>query len=407
MDSALNRVTEPASTVPGTALPMPDPQALAHGERVRAHLVEALAEAGGWMSFARFMTLALYAPGLGYYSAGSTKLGASGDFITAPELTPLFGQALARQLAPLLQTLDAPVLLEPGAGTGALAAALLPALGNLEALPANYQILEPSPELAARQRARLAEALPPELFQRVAWVSSPPQGEQAGVLVANEVLDALPVERFRITAEGPVCLGVVVDESGGFRWQPAGFDAAFAADVRARLGDALEALPPGTEGEFCPLLAPWLATLLGGFARGAAVFIDYGLPRAELYLPERAGGTLRCHYRHRAHDDPLVLPGLQDITAWVDFTAVAEAAVAAGWEVAGFTTQAHYLLDGGLEGLVPSEGAVDPAGLTELQALKTLLLPGEMGERFRVMALLRGLDLAPPGFGLRDLRDRL
>ncbi len=392
---------------PSSALPPPAPAARAHGERVRAHIVSAVEASGGWLSFARYMALALYAPGLGYYSAGSTKLGPAGDFITAPELTPLFGQALARQLAPMLQALECPVLLEPGAGTGALAASLLPALDALGALPARYLVLEPSAELAARQRAHLAERLPERLWARVVWVASPPEGERAGVLVANEVLDALPVERFRVSTEGPLRLGVALDETGGFCWRAAPFEPAFAAAIRAQLGDVLQGLPAGAEGECCLLLAPWLATLLGGFERGGAVFIDYGLPRAELYLPERTGGTLRCHYRHRAHDDPLVLPGLQDITAWVDFTAVAEAAVAAGWEVAGFTTQAHYLLDGGLAGLLPDTGAADPAALQDLQALKTLLLPGEMGERFRVMALLRGLELSPPGFALRDLRDRL
>ncbi|MCC5862983.1 MAG: SAM-dependent methyltransferase [Gammaproteobacteria bacterium] len=406
-DSAVSRATLPPRTSSAAALPPPEPDALAHGERVRAHLVAALQAAGGWLSFARYMELALYAPGLGYYSAGSTKLGPAGDFITAPELTPLFGQALARQLAPLLQALARPVLLEPGAGTGALAASLLPALAELDALPTRYLVLEPSAELAARQRARLAERLPAPLLARVAWVQSPPEGEAAGILVANEVLDALPVERFRVSAEGPLQLGVALDEAGGFCWRTAPFDPAFAASVRAHLGEALDGLPAGAEGEFCPLLAPWLATLLGGFERGAALFIDYGLPRAELYLPERTGGTLRCHYRQRAHDDPLVLPGLQDITAWVDFTAVAEAAVAAGWEVAGFTTQAHYLLDGGLEGLLPEAGAGDASALQALQAVKTLVLPGEMGERFRVMALVRGLETTPPGFGLRDLRDRL
>lgn len=390
-------------------LPAPDADAAAHGEHVRAHLADEIARAGGWLDFARYMELALYAPGLGYYSGGSVKLGAAGDFITAPELTPLFGQALARQLAPLLRALPGAMVLEPGAGSGALAAAMLPTLAALGALPERYLVLEPSADLAARQRERLAEALPAALFARVAWLETLPERLPCGVLVANEVLDALPVERFRVVAGEVRRLGVAVTEDGGFRWAPGPADEAFAAAVHARLGDLLAQLPEGYESEFCAMLPAWLASLLDCFKTGAALFIDYGLPRAEYYLPERTQGTLLCHYRHRAHGDPLQLPGLQDITAWVDFTSVAEAALAAGWEVAGFTTQAHFLLDGGLDASLDPALARTAAGLTQLQALKTLLLPGEMGERFRVMALLRGLvlDAPPPGFGLRDLRDRL
>jgi SAM-dependent MidA family methyltransferase len=391
-------------------LPEPDEHARAHGMRVAEHLREQIAQAGGWIDFARYMELALYAPGLGYYSAGSTKFGPAGDFVTAPELGPVFGQALARQLQPLLRELPGAVLLEPGAGSGALAASMLPALAQLQALPERYLILEPSAELAARQQAVLAQALPPALLQRVEWLQRLPEQLPAGVLVANEVLDALPVERFRITPEGIVRLGVAVDAQGRFQWAAHAADPAFAALVQARLGGLLAALPQGYEGEFCALLPAWLATLLGLFERGAALLIDYGLPRAELYLPERHGGTLRCHFRHRAHDDPLILAGLQDITAWVDFTCVAESAQAAGWEVAGYTTQAHYLLDGGLqdpEVLAGAAAARSPASLMHARAIRSLLLPGEMGERFRVMALTRGIDALPPGFALRDLRDRL
>jgi SAM-dependent MidA family methyltransferase len=389
-------------------LPPPDAEVLAHGEGVRAQLVAELARAGGWLDFARYMELVLYAPGLGYYSAGSTKFGPAGDFITAPELTPLFGQALARQLAPVVGALPGAVMLEPGAGSGALAAAMLPALAELDALPRRYLVLEPSADLAARQRERLSAELPDGLFARVEWLQALPERLPAGMLVANEVLDALPVERFRVTGDGGVRrLGVVLDADGGLQWAEGQEDQAFTALLRARLGPLLDALPAGYESEFCARLPAWLATLLECFERGAALLVDYGLPRAEYYLPERAEGTLRCHYRQRAHSDPLLLPGLQDITAWVDFTTVAEAAVAVGWEVAGFTTQAHFLLDGGLEMSVDPATTLRPEGLQRLQAIKRLVLPGEMGERFRVMALTRGLDLPPPGFSLRDLRDRL
>ncbi len=392
---------------PSQALPAPDEDARAHGARVHAHILEQMRASGGWLDFARFMELALYAPGLGYYSAGSTKFGAAGDFVTAPETGTLFAQALARQLAPLLLSQQAPVILEPGAGSGALAGELLPTLAELGALPSRYLILEPSAQLQARKRAHLKARLPRRLLRCVKWLGSLPAPVPAGVLLANEVLDALPVQRFRITGAGVVPLGVGVDDDGQFRWVEGQADTAFAALVAARLGGLIDALPPGYESEFCAMLPAWLASLLECFERGAALFIDYGLPRREIYLPERDGGTLRCHFRHRAHDDPLILPGLQDITAWVDFTTVAQTARASGWELAGFATQAHFLLDGGIDIAAVAAQMPSPESVTRASELKTLLMPGEMGERFRVMALTRELDVQPPGFGLRDLRDRL
>ena len=392
---------------PSQALPAADEHARAHGARVHAHIVEQIHGNGGWLDFARYMELALYAPGLGYYSAGSTKFGAAGDFVTAPETGTLFAHALARQLAPLLLAQASPVILEPGAGSGALAAELLTALAQIGALPARYLILEPSAQLQARQREHLKSRLPSRLLRRVKWLDGLPTPLPAGVLLANEVLDALPVQRFSVTAGGVVPLGVGVTAHDELCWAQAPPDPAFAALVRARLGALVDDLPQGYESEFCAMLPAWLTSLLECFEGGAALLIDYGLPRREIYLPERSGGTLRCHFRHRAHDDPLILPGLQDITAWVDFTTVAETAATCGWHLAGYATQAHFLLDGGIDIAAVAAQSLSPASLTRANELKTLLMPGEMGERFRVMALTRKLDVQPPGFGLRDLRDRL
>ncbi|MCC5869445.1 MAG: SAM-dependent methyltransferase [Gammaproteobacteria bacterium] len=392
---------------PSQALPAPDEDARAHGERVHAHIVAQIHDNGGWLDFARYMDLALYAPGLGYYSAGSTKFGAAGDFVTAPEAGTLFAHALARQLAPLLLAQESPVILEPGAGSGALAGELLPALNELGAPPARYLILEPSAQLQARQREYLKSRLTTRLLRRVKWLNRLPAQMPAGVLLANEVLDALPVQRFRITAEGVMPLGVSVTAKDELCWAQGPHDPAFAALVRARLGTLLDGLPPGYESEFCAMLPAWLTSVLECFEAGAALLIDYGLPRREIYLPERSAGTLRCHFRHRAHDDPLILPGLQDITAWVDFTTVADTAGQCGWEVAGYATQAHFLLDGGIDIATVAAQSLSPESVTRASELKTLLMPGEMGERFRVMALTRGLNMQPPGFGLRDLRDRL
>lgn len=387
------------------SLPAPAGEAREHGERVRAHLHAAIADAGGWLDFERFMSLALYAPGLGYYSAGATKLGAGGDFVTAPELGPLFAQSLARALAPVLAECPDAGIVEFGAGTGALAAELLPALAALGIAVPDYAILETSAALKARQQARI-DALPRDQASRVRWLDRLPPAAPAGIVIANEVLDALPVQRFRVETDGVRPLGVVRD-GDGFAWRTGDADAALAREVETRLGPALATLPAGYESELCMLMPAWVASALALFDSGVALFVDYGLPRREYYAPERCGGTLRCHYRHHAHSDPFLVPGLQDITAWVDFTTVAEAAVATGWEVAGFATQAHWLLDCGVLEVAAAPAADARAEAERARELRMLTMPGEMGERFRVMALSRGVETVPPGFGLRDLRDRL
>jgi len=394
----------PQQSHPGDTLqdlPQPDAGAMAHSRRLQAHIRDQVAAAGGWISLAQFMELALYAPGLGYYSAGSAKLGEAGDFVTAPEISSLFGRCLAGQVALVLRELGGGGLLELGAGSGALAAELLAQLHAEDSLPDEYLILEVSAQLRQQQQQRLARCVP-ELAGRVRWLDTLPQAF-SGVMVANEVLDALPVERFEIGA-GQLLQQGVEWRAGrlALGWRPA--CEAVCRRVRHVLGDLEWPLPEGYRSEVSLAVEPWLASLADGLDRGAMLLVDYGLPRSQYYHPQRSDGTLICHYRHRAHGDLLHWVGLQDITAWVDFTAVAEAAVSHGLEIMGFTTQAHFLLGAGMERLLVEAA---PDSLREQLRLagevRKLTLPGEMGERFKVMGLCRSLDLGLPGFALQDL----
>jgi SAM-dependent MidA family methyltransferase len=387
-------------------LPQPDAEAAAHSERLLAHIRAQIDAAGGSLSFARFMELALYAPGLGYYVAGARKFGSAGDFVTAPEISPLFGRCVAHACAEVLAALGGGDILEFGPGRGLMAADLLLELEALECLPGTYFLLEVSPELRERQRQTLAERVP-HLSDKVRWLDRLPEAGLRGVVLANEVLDAMAVERFRID-RGAVCQAYVTWRDDRLMETFAPASDQLTAAVRRIEADLGEPLADGYRSEVHLALRPWLATLADFMEQGIALLIDYGYPRREYYHPQRANGTLLCHYRHRAHDRPLTLVGLQDITAYVDFTAVAEAAVDAGLELAGFTTQAHFLIGSGLERLMTASDPGDPAAHLELaRQLKVLTLPGEMGERFKVMALSRGLDLTLAGLAVRDLRGRL
>ncbi|MDE2344552.1 MAG: SAM-dependent methyltransferase [Betaproteobacteria bacterium] len=363
---------------------LPGPEAQAHSDRLRATIDEAIREAGGWIDFARFMSLALYAPGLGYYSAGAVKLGAAGDFVTAPEMTPLFARTLARPVAETLRALQGqePEVLELGAGTGRLAGDLLTALAERNALPTRYRILEVSPDLRARQEATLS-TLPGALRARVEWCERWPEAI-CGALVANEVLDALPVHRVGWRGEaGWVEIGVAL---GNGQWvlreRPLGNPR-----LSERLPDpAGWPVPYDTE---ISLAANDLVATVGQTLRaGRAWFIDYGFPAREYYHPQRAGGTLMCHIRHHAHPDPLVFPGLQDITAHVDFTAVAQAALGAGLAVEAYGSMASWLI---AEGIVDELGRLSPDEparyLPAASAVHRLLSPAEMGELFKVLVL--------------------
>ena len=394
------------SSSPHDRLPAPDPAAAAHSARLLERIRAEITAAGGAISFARFMDLALYAPGLGYYRAGARKFGPDGDFVTAPELSPLFSRCLARQCRQILEALGGGTLLELGAGTGVMAADLLRELCALDGLPERYAILELSGELRQRQRQTLAERVP-DLLDRVVWLDTLPDPGLRGVVLGNEVLDALPVERFRVTETGPRRLAVSWNETG-LDWVEGDEDPEVTIAV-AGIEQALGwRLPPGYTSEYVPHLNAWLRSIAETLTAGALLFVDYGYPRRDYYHPERAAGTLLCHYRHRVHDDPLILPGLQDITASVDFTAVADAALAAGLEVAGYTAQNYFLFGCGLMELLAEADPADTLRyLEQTRQVKLLTLPGEMGERFQAIALTRDLDLPLRGFTMRDERGRL
>lgn len=374
-------------------LPEPDVEARAHGERVAAHIRDRIA-AEGPLPFARFMELALYAPGLGYYSAGSRKFGAAGDFITAPELGPAFAHALAHCLGQAAAPLPDWQLLEIGGGSGALAVDLLKTLAAVDALPARYAILEISADLRERQRDAIGTHCA-DLLDRVVWLDAPPSEPWRGALIANEVIDALPATRFELTNDGWFEETVRLDNEQRFvrGLQPA--SAALAAMIDQRLGERLAGLPLPYRSELHVQLAPWLADVTATLQQGLCLFVDYGYPRHEYYAAERRDGTLVCHYRHHAHGDPLLWPGLQDITAFVDFTALAEAADGCGLEVAGYTSQAQFLIGNDMAGFLASADTLPlPQRMATMNAIKQLMLPGGMGERFQVMALSRHLDPA-------------
>ncbi len=335
------------------------------------------------------------------------KFGAAGDFVTAPEAAPVFSRCLAAQCAEVLQELgEKAIVLELGAGSGAMAATLLEELERRGRLPAEYWILDLSADLRERQHATLAAAVP-HLLERVRWLDGLPGESWVGMILANEVLDALAIERFAIRAGEVHAVGVRTD-FGRLQLAEVRANAALRTAVRRIETDLGAPLPDGYESEVNPSLGAWLAALAAALERGVLLFVDYGLPRREYYSPERMQGTLLCHFRHRFHDDALALVGLQDITAWVDFTAVAEAAQAAGLEVAGYTTQAHFLIGCGLGEFVADVsdlGVVERVNLSR-QAMM-LTLPGEMGERFKVIALGKGYDASLSGFAVRDLRRTL
>ena len=384
--------------------PPRSPEEEAHARAVAALIRERIHEAGGWLSFERFMDLALYAPGLGYYSAGSVKLGPGGDFVTAPEVSDLFSRCVARQCAQVLER--GGEILELGAGTGRMAAIILETLAAGGALPERYAILEVSADLAERQRRRL-ERLAPELRERVVWLERLPERPIRGVILANEVLDALPCRRFTLS-EGQVReLGVAAQGNPPLIIERQGMpDEALRSAVSSLLGELPQPLPEGYTSELCLRVSPWIGGMGACLERGLLLLLDYGLPRSHYYHPQRTSGTLRCHFRHRVHDDPTINIGLQDITAWVDFTRVAEAAVDCGLEVSGFATQAAFLLALGIEQDVAA--VTDPLAHARLAGeAQRLLLPGEMGEAFKVMALARGLDQELRGFSLQDLRRSL
>jgi SAM-dependent MidA family methyltransferase len=379
-------------------LPEPDADERAHSDRLLQLLREQIVSHGP-LPFSQYMERCLYAPGLGYYSAGKTKFGAAGDFVTAPELGELFARCVINAVQPVLAVLgDDADFLELGGGSGAFAEAALKALAAGGTLPRQYLILEPSADLRERQRERLRANLPAELNTRVQWLDRPPEPDWRGVLFANEVIDALPATRFSLRDGEVFEEYVMLDGEGRLLRTDRPADALVAAAVRHVERDLGSEFADSYRSEILPQLPYWIQAIAGSLVAGLMLFIDYGYVRREFYLPERDDGTLMAHYRHHAHNDPLYLPGLNDLTASVDFTALAEAGNSAGFGVAAYLPQAQFLIGAGLQDIFESEQAKianDHGRYRLAQEVKRLMLPDQMGERFQAMLLARGLDVLP------------
>ncbi|MDQ6916606.1 MAG: class I SAM-dependent methyltransferase [Pseudomonadota bacterium] len=383
-------------------IPAPTHEARAHSALVVAHIERMIAASGGWISFADYMGAALYAPGLGYYVAGARKFGSCGDFVTAPELSALFGQALAAQIAELISELPNSAVIELGPGTGRLAADLLSALRERAVVPERYCLLEVSPDLRARQREQLQRHVP-ELLPRVEWIDVLPQ-RWRGALVANEMLDAIAPHLIARRGGAWYERGVELGAGGNLRFG----DRALS---KGALRDAAMMCFPD-EGDYLSEINPAAQALVRSLAlrcdAGALLLLDYGFPASEYYHPQRTGGTLVAHYRHRVVDDPFFLPGLADLTAHVDFSAIARAGVAGGMAIAGYATQARFLVNCGILDALARRG--DPrsvAYIREAAAVQKLLSPAEMGEFFKVLAMSKGVDIDLIGFRDGDQSHRL
>jgi len=378
-------------------LPKPDPDALAYSETLKRRIADEIDSAGGWIGFDRFMELALYAPGLGYYSGGAHKFGAAGDFITAPEISSLFSQTLAAQAAQIL-ALSAPQMIEVGAGSGRLAADLLLELESRGALPERYGILDLSGELRERQRAMIIQRAP-HLLDRVDWLDRLPEHFD-GLVLANELLDAMPVQLV-VWQDAAILERGVAWENDEFVWHDRPVEGRVLEKARAVAEEF--PLADGYLSEIGLASADWTASWASILGKGALLLIDYGFPRHEFYHPQRDTGTLMCHYRHQAHGEPFFLPGLQDITAHVDFTAIVEAGFDAGLEFLGYTTQAMFLLNCGLpEVLVRTPTEDYLRYLPQAQAAQKLISPAEMGDLFKVIALGKGIGETLIGFAQGD-----
>ncbi len=378
-------------------LPTPSPEAQAHSDRVLDHVVTRIEQAGGWLSFADYMQHVLYAPGLGYYVAGAKKLGAGGDFVTAPQLSALFGATLANQLAQILPHTEGNIL-ELGAGSGQLAAQVLQQLDEFGIAPAHYFILEPSAELRERQEKILSN----DLFSRkITWLTDLPKSF-SGVIIGNEVLDALPVEVIKRSQQNWLQCGVAWQDK--LIWSERALaDRKLAEAAHARWPQSCDIYV----SEINLTAEALLMTLTDRLIQGALLFIDYGFPAREYYHPQRDRGTLLCHYRHHVHDDPFFLPGLQDITAHIDFTAMAQAAHSAGLVVSGYTSQAQFLLNCGVLDLLARYEPASLAYIKESAAVQKLLSPAEMGELVKVIAFSKNLSVPWRGFSQGDQRLRL
>lgn len=373
-----------------SSLPIPNAEAQAQSRQLAALIQAKIEQSAGWLSFADFMQMALYTTDLGYYSGGAKKFGIGGDFVTAPEISPLFAQTLARQVAQVLAVTNGDVL-ELGAGTGKLAADLLLALHVAGHAPRQYCILEVSAYLRQIQKETLQKSLSPELFKRVVWLEALPQNF-VGVMLGNEVLDAIPVHLVHKT--GGVLYERGVAYAGDFVWQDRLLETGDLLDIAAKLN-----LPDEYLTEVCPAASGLITSLAHALQRGVIIMLDYGFSAREYYHPQRNLGTLMCHYQHYSHSEPLIYVGLQDITAHVDFTSIAHAGVSQGLELSGFCTQAQFLMNCGILELMSQVSAHDMANYAPLAAAaQNLLSPAEMGDLFKVIAFSKKIEEPLLGF---------
>ncbi len=397
-----------------STLPKPDEFALKLSESLQEKIRLAIMDNDGSISFEQYMQMALYEPGLGYYSAGSCKFGEQGDFVTAPEISPLFSRCIARQCQQVLSEFSSAKIsssiLELGPGTGAMAIDIMLELVRNNVVPETYYLLEPSADLRQRQQDNIKNTIP-HLKKHFRWLDRLPEEKIKGVILANEVIDAMPLKRIVIDSE--VEEYAVACDSGEndqiqFQWLKKNINEKLKADIKELLGTLREPLPASYTTEINCNIKPWLCSLNDVLDEGLILISDYGYPRQEYFHPQRRAGTLICHYRHHVHDDPFLYPGLQDITASVDFTTVAEAAVDAGLHVSGFTTQAHFLIACGLDKFVSEYETDDVAERSKMtQQVSKLTMPGEMGEIFKFIGLTRKLDNQLCGFNFIDQRSRL
>jgi len=386
-------------------LPTPSAAEIEQSEKLLNVIKQEIKNANGWISFEHYMQLALYAPCLGYYSGGAQKFGEQGDFITSPEVSPLFAQTLANPIAKLMADINDAKIIEFGAGSGKMAADLLLALQALNKLPSEYLIIELSAELQHRQKQTIKNKAP-DLLARVKWLSKLPENSINAIVIANEVLDAMPIARFALKNKKVEQLGVeVVDEKLQLKYKKA--DSPLSEKVKS-----LTINFTSEEHAYCSEInqhiKPWIKSLSQCLTKAAIYIVDYGYPRSEYYADDRHMGTCMGYYRHRSMDAPLWYPGLQDLTAFVDFTEVAEGAIENGFDVDGFTSQGNFLINAGLAEVVEQTKIDNEIQRLQIaQQMKTLSLPGEMGERFKVIGLSKGLTKNIPGFEVRDFRYRL
>lgn len=403
-----SHLKKPSKISANKALPEPSEETRQQSQQLCQIIRKQLARYKS-LTFAQYMQRALYTPGLGYYASGLPKIGETGDFITAPEVSPIFSRCLAQQAKQVLAQLESPNIIEFGAGRGVMAKDILLELAKLDQPLERYYIVEISADLQLRQKETLEKQLPSELFKKVAWLSELPKTPISAVILANEVLDAMPFERLRIEPQQSLQAYVAYnDETDHFEWNYQTITdnklQKFANQLIQHIGDVSEL---GYETEINLNIEPWLKSLSQSLSQGAVILIDYGYNRQEYYQPARVMGTLRCHYQHRAHSNPFFYPGLQDITAHVDFTAVAEAGFDSGFKIAGYTTQANFLMGCGLLEMSFCPKADIAEQIKIAQQIKTLTLPDEMGESFKVIALTKAIDTPLIGFSVRDLRHQL